>query len=182
MSIHSGFFSADHFSAEHDDNLFASSHAAERALNQAIVKAEISRSFEEYLEIFDRFYAEDIEVSSATSTGQIRGKERVRSLLYDFLIPFHIMAEIGGVSICIRQVTMPGDAAGETHSAWTLDLVGASGKKCTLSWRTLRKWKDSLVVYEYHYDEQQSGGPLTEDDLNFENARNPISQPSKGLA
>ena len=177
MSIQSSFFSADH-----DDDPYASSHAGERALNRAIVTAEISRSFEEYLEIFDRFYAEDIEVSSATSTGQIRGKARVSSILYDFLVPLHIMAEIGGVSISIRQITMPGDAAGETHSAWTLDLVGASGKSCTLSWRTLRRWKDSLVVYEHHYDEQRSGGPLTEDDLMFGDALKPISQHARGLA
>jgi len=178
MSIQSSFFSADH-----DDDPYASSHAGERALNRAIVTAEISRSFEEYLEIFDRFYAEDIEVSSATSTGQIRGKARVSSLLWNFLVPLHIMAEVGGVSVSIRQVTMPSDAADETHSAWTLDLVGATGRSCTLSWRTLRKWKDSLVVYEHHYDEQQSGGPLTEDDLRFGNAaQNPISQHAKWLA
>ena len=109
MSIQSSLFSADH-----GDDPYASSHAGERALNKAIVAAEISRSFEEYLEIFDRFYAEDIEVSSATSTQQIRGKASVSSLLYNFLIPLHIMAEIGGVSISIRQITMPGDAADET--------------------------------------------------------------------
>ena len=177
MIIQSSFFPADH-----DDDPYASSDAGERALNKAIVTAEISRSFEEYLEIFERFYAEDIEVSSATSTEHIRGKARVSSLLYNFLIPLHIMAEIGGVSISIRQITMPGDAAGETHSAWTLDLVGATGRRCTLSWRTLRKWKDSLVVYEHHYDEQQSGGPLTEDDLSFDDAQNPISQHRRGLA
>jgi len=144
MSIQSSFLSADH-----DDDPYASSHAGERALNRAIVTAEISRSFEEYLEIFDRFYAEGIEVSSATSTGQIRGKAGVSSLLYDFLVPLHVMAEIGEVSISIRQITMPVDAAGDTHSAWTLDLVGASGRSCTLSWRALRRWKDSLVVYEH---------------------------------
>ena len=177
MSIQSSFFLADH-----DDDPYASSHAGERALNRAIVTAEISRSFEEFLEIFDRFYAEDIEVSSATSTEQMRGKARVSSLLCDFLIPLHITAEIGGVSISIRQITMPDDAAGETHSAWTLDLVGASGRSCTLSWRTLRKWKDSLVVYEHHYDEQQSGGPLTGDDLSFGDAPIPISQHARGLA
>jgi hypothetical protein len=177
MGIQSKFFSADH-----DDSLFASSHAGERALNRAIVTAEISRSYEEYLEIFDRFYAEDIEVSSATTPGQIRGKARVSSLLYDFLVPLHILAEIGGVSVSIRQITMPGDAADETHSAWTLDLVGATGRSCTASWRTLRKWKGSLVVYEHHYDEQQIGGPLTEDDLRFGDAQNPISQHARGLA
>jgi hypothetical protein len=177
MSIQSSFFSADH-----DDDPYASSHAGERALNRAIVTAEINRSFEEYIEIFDRFYAEDIEVTSATSTEQILGKARVSSLLCNFLVPLHVMAEIGGVSVYIRQVTMPGDAADETHSAWTLDLVGASGRSCTLSWRTLRRWKDSLVVYEHHYDEQQSGGPLTEDDLSFGDAHNPISQHARGLA
>ena len=177
MSIQSRFFSADH-----GDDPYASSHARERALNRAIVTAEISRSFEEYLEIFDRFYAEDIEVSSATRSGQIRGKARVSSLLYNFLVPLHIMTEVGGVSISIRQITMPGDAADETHSAWTLNLVGATGRSCTMSWRTLRKWKDSLVVYEHHYDEQQRGGPLTEDDLSFGDAQNPISQHTRGLA
>lgn len=177
MSIQSSFFSA-----AHDGDPYLSSRAGEQALNRAIVTAEISRSYEEYLEIFDRFYAEDIEVSSATSTEQIRGKARVGSFLYSFLVPLHVMAEIGGVSISIRQTTIPGDAAGETHSAWTLDLVGASGRTCTLSWRTLRRWKDSLVVYEHHYDEQQSGGPLTEDDLSFGDAQNPISQHAKGLA
>jgi hypothetical protein len=118
MSMQSSFFSADH-----DDNPYASSHTREQALNRAIVTAEISRSYEEYLEIFDRFYAEDVEVSSATSSGQIRGKARVSSLLWNFLVPLHIMAEVGGVSVFIRQVTMPGDAADETHSAWTLDLI-----------------------------------------------------------
>jgi hypothetical protein len=177
MSMQSSFFSADH-----DDNPYASSHTREQSLNRAIVTAEIGRSYEEYLEIFDRFYAEDIEVSSATSSGQIRGKARVSSLLWNFLVPLHIMAEVGGVSASIRQVTMPGDAADETHSAWTLDLVGLSGRSCTLSWRTLRKWKDSLVVYEHHYDEQQRGGPLTEDDLRLGDTPNPARQDAWGLA
>ena len=119
MSTQNSFFSTDH-----DDDPHATSHAGERALNRAIVTAEISRSYEEYLEIFDKFYANDIEVSSDTSTGQIRGKTRVSSLLCDFLVPSHIMAEIGGLSVSIRQTTMPGDVAGETHSEWTLDLVG----------------------------------------------------------
>src|SRR5215467_10553976 len=104
MSIQNSFS----LSEDQDDNLFASSHAGERALNRAIISAEISRSFEEYLEIFDRFYAEEIEVSSATSTGQIRGKARVSSLLYNFLVPLHVMAEIEGLSVSIRQIPMPG--------------------------------------------------------------------------
>src|SRR5712675_647621 len=138
---------------------------AERVLNTAIVQAEIGESFEEYLKIFDVFYADDIEVSIETLEEPIRGKARVRELLFNFLAPLHVMAEIGGLSVSIRQTAIPGDAAGQTHSAWTLDLVGKSGTTCTLSWCTLRKWNGSRVVSERHYDYLQIGGPLAMDDL-----------------
>jgi hypothetical protein len=154
-----------------DRDLYTSSRTRERALNSAIVRAEISKSFEEYLEIFEAFYADDIEVSSETAEEPIRGKDRVRSLLVSFLVPLHVMSEIGGLAISIRQTAIPGDVADETHSAWTVDLVGVSGRTCTVTWRALRKWNASRVVYEHRCDEQQNGGPLTPDDLSF-NAAN----------
>jgi hypothetical protein len=150
-----------------DHDLYTSSQARERTLNAAIIQANISDSFEEYLEIFDEFYADEIEVSSETEEEPIHGKARVRSLIANFLVLLHIMAEIGGLLISIRQTAIPGDAADETHSAWTLELVGISGRLCTVSWRALRKWNGSRIVYEYHYDHQQSGGPLTSNDLSF---------------
>jgi hypothetical protein len=156
--------SADHF----DEDLYANSRTTERALNAAIVQADISESLEEYLDIFDAFYADDIEVSSDTREESIRGKERVRSLVLNFLVPLHVMAEIGGLSISIRESPILGDTAGETHAAWTLELVGVSGKTCTLSWRTFRKWNAAHVVNEHHYDQQQTGGPLTSDDLSLD--------------
>ena len=150
-----------------DYDLYASSQARERALNTAILEADISENYERYLEIFDEFYADDLEVGSESEEEPIRGKGRVRSLLATFLTPLHIMAEIGGLLISIRQSAIPGDAADETHSAWTLELVGVSGRSCTVSWRTLRKWNASRIVYEYHYDHQQTGEPLTSNDLSF---------------
>jgi hypothetical protein len=167
MTKEPSFVSVDHI----DLDPFISSQTRERALNAAIVQANISESFEEYLEIFDAFYADDIEVSSETAEEPIRGKERVRSLLFNFLVPLHVMAEIGGLLMSIRQTATPGDIAGETNSAWTLDLVGVSGRSCTVTWRALRKWNGSRVVYEHHYDEQQNGGPLTSDDLSFNGAQ-----------
>ena len=146
---------------------YAQSRIAERTLNAAIVHADISRGYEEYLEIFDEFYADDVEGSSETMEEPIRGKTSVRSLLFSFLAPLHAMAEVGGVSITIRETAIPGDVADETHSAWALELVGVSGKICTVSWRTFRKWNGSRVVLEHHYDHQQSGGPLTGEDLSF---------------
>src|SRR6266446_2853353 len=101
------FVHTDHF----DRDLETSYQTRERALNAAIVQANISESFEEHLGIFDAFYADDIEVSSETHEEKIRGKARVRALLCDFLIPLHIMAEIGGLQVSIRQMAMPRDTA-----------------------------------------------------------------------
>ena len=150
-----------------DQDLYASSQARERALNAAIIQTKIAESYEEFLGIFDEFYSDDIEVASDTVEEPIRGKAEVRSIISNFLVPLHVMTEIGGLLVSIRETAIPGDAADETHSAWTLELVGGTGRSCTVSWRALRKWSESSVVYEYHYDHQQSGGPLTSDDLNF---------------
>jgi len=172
MSHQHSFVRADQF----DPDPYTRSQIAEGNLNSAILRAEISRSFEEYLEVFDEFYADDIEVSSETLKESIRGKARVRSVLVDFLVPLHVMAEVGGLSISIRETAIPGDAAGETHSAWTLELVGMSGKTCTMNWRTFRKWNGGRVVMERHYDQRQNGGPLTFDDLSFG-----VVEPSAGF-
>jgi hypothetical protein len=137
-------------------------------LNTAITQAKISKSFEEYLEIFDKFYADEVEVSSETHQEPIRGKARVGLLLLNFLVPLHVMAEVGGLAISIKETTMPGDAANEIHSAWTLNIAGVPGKTYTLNWRALRKWNGSRVVYEHHYDLQRSGEPLTFGDLGFD--------------
>lgn len=163
MNSQHSFVSADQY---HPDP-YAQSRTAERALNEAIVHADISRSYEEYLEIFDAFYADDVEGSSETMKEPIRGKTRVRSLLLNFLVPLHVMAEVGGMSISIRETTIPGDVVDETHSAWALELVGVSGKICTVNWRIFRKWNESQVVLEHHYDCQRSGEPLTDGDLRF---------------
>ena len=91
----------------------------------------------------------------------------------------HIMAEVGGLSLTIRNNPISGDVADQTHSEWTLELVGVSGKTCTLTWRTFRKWNGPLVIYEHHYDHQQTGGPLSFDDLNFEAAHSGDSFPKQ---
>src|SRR5579863_3430942 len=140
-------------------------YAREEVLNSAIIAADISSGWEEYLEIFDAFYSDHVEVTDETECSAVIGKERMRALLYKFLVPIHVMAEIGGLSAQIRETPIHGDTAGETHSAWSVDLIGVSGRTCHISWCILRRWADSRVVYERHYDHQQIGGPLTGDDL-----------------
>ena len=147
---------------------YKSSRAADQTLNAAILRAEIARSYEEFLEIFDKHYADDVEVSSEDSPETIRGKESVRPFLLNFLVPLHVMAEVAGLSISVQQMEVPGDTANEKHSRWKIDFTGVGGRRCTLKWTAMRRWKASRVVYEHHYDHEQIGGPLTEDDLNLD--------------
>jgi len=151
-----------------DGTAYKSSQSAELTLNAAILRAEIARSYEEFLDIFGRFYADDVEVSSEDSPEKIRGKERVLPFLLNFLVPLHVMAEVAGLSMSVQVTEVPRDSANQTHSAWKIDFTGVGGRRCTLKWKAVRRWKASRVVYEHHYDHEQIGGPLTEDDLNLD--------------
>src|ERR1700731_1186685 len=108
-----------------DGDAYESSQAAEQTLNAEILRAEIARSYEEFLEIFETFYADDVEVSSEDSRETICGKARVRPFLLNFLAPLHVMAEVAGLSISVQQTAVPRDVANETHSSWRIDLTGA---------------------------------------------------------
>ncbi len=153
---------------------YESSQAAEQTLNAAILRAEIARSYEEFLEIFETFYADDVEVSSEDSRETIRGKASVRPFLLNFLVPLHVMAEVAGLSISVQQTAVPRDTANETHSAWRIDFTGVAGRRCTWKCYAIRRWKASRVVYEHHYNHQRIGGPLTQDDLNSDLSRSDI--------
>jgi len=141
--------------------------ASERTLNSAILAAEISESFEEYLEIFDYFYADDIHATADGLKEPVAGKAAVRARLEGFLVPLHVFAEIGGVSVSIQWSPITGDRSDETDSAWTLELRAATGAGCTVTWCSRRRWRSGQVVSEHHYDHQQIGGPLTFSDLRF---------------
>src|SRR5882757_2163243 len=160
--------------SQFDGNAYKSSQAAELTLNTAILRAEIAKSYEEFLEIFDKFYADDVEVSSESSPETIRGKERVRPLLVNFLVPLHVMAEVAGLSISVQQTVVPRDTSNETHSEWKIDFTGVGGRRCTLKWYAIRRWTASRVAYEHHYGHEQIGGPLTQDDLNFNWGRSEV--------
>src|SRR5258708_16977469 len=72
---------------------YASSQSQERALNAAIVQADISEGYEQFLEIFDAFCADDVELSNESQEEPIRGKAAARSLRTRFLFPLHVMPE-----------------------------------------------------------------------------------------
>jgi hypothetical protein len=82
-----------------------------------------------------------------------------------FLVPVHVFAEIGGVSVSIEWIPNKGDRPYETHSAWTLEFRGVMGASCKVTWCSRRRWRAGHIVSEHHYDHRQIGGPLTLSDL-----------------
>ena len=150
--------------SEQADN---TSSAFDHELNEALVNANIADGYEEFLALFDRFYAEQVEVASDGDATGLAGKSRVRPVLFNFLVPLHVMAEIGGLAVTLRYSTLHSDKRGEQHAEWSLDLLGILGRRVTLHWSSVRRWKDAHVIYERHYEHYQSGEPLMLIDLDF---------------
>jgi len=139
--------------------------SVERALNAAIVNADITCSYEEYLTLVDQYYAEDVEVSSDVSPDLLVGTHRLKPLLLGFLVPLHMIAEMGGLWVSIHEASIPGDSLDEQHSEWSLELIGVTGRRVTQAWCVRRRWEQSRVVSEYHYAHRQDGEALSFDDL-----------------
>jgi hypothetical protein len=146
---------------------FSNAAAAELDLNDALVNADISNGYEEYLALFDRFYDENVEVLSDSNPAPLVGKARVVPVIFNFLVPLHVMAEIGGLSVRLRYTPLFSDKREEQHADWSLNLVGATGRSVMVSWSSARRWKDARVIYERHSDHRQFGEALTMIDLDF---------------
>jgi hypothetical protein len=140
---------------------------AELDLNNALVNADISNGYEEYLALFEHFYDENVEVAGESNPDPVVGKARVLPIILNFLIPLHVMAEIGGLSVRLRYTPLFSDKREEQHADWSLDLVGATGRSVMVNWSSARRWKDGRVIYERHSDHLQFGEALTMIDLDF---------------
>src|SRR5262245_56898041 len=95
----------------------------DRELNTAIISADICDSYEEFLAIVDQFYADDVEVRSESSPEPLIGRDRLKSALLGLLVPLHVMAEVGGLSVSVSERPIAGDSLDEQHSQWSLELA-----------------------------------------------------------
>src|SRR5262249_24723593 len=107
---------------------------AERELNSAIVSADFSAGYEEFLAIVDQFYADNVELRSDWSPDPLFGRARLKSLLVGFLPPLHTMAKVGGLSVSVNERPIAGDSPGDQHSQWSLELVAVTGRALRVSW------------------------------------------------
>jgi hypothetical protein len=135
--------------------------ASEHALNEAIVSADISNGYEQYLSILDEWYSDDIEVTSETHKHPLVGKENVRAAVLGVLVPLQTMAERGSISTILMYSQKAGFEKSEQHAEWILELLGMHGCSVRMSWSSARRWNGSRVVYERHYDQLPIDRALT---------------------
>jgi hypothetical protein len=95
-----------------EGDAYKNSQAADLSLNAAIMRAEIARGYEEFLDIFDTFYADDVEVGREDLREMIRGKARVRPFLLNVLVPLHVLfvssrtTTVPAIEICASVVRL----------------------------------------------------------------------------
>jgi hypothetical protein len=62
-----------------EGDAYKGSHSGELSLNAAILRADISKSYEEFLDIFETFYTDDVEVSKRRFAEDDPGKRESTS-------------------------------------------------------------------------------------------------------
>src|SRR5262245_21872958 len=138
----------------------------EAALNAALRGADIRRSHQEFLAIVDSFYADDVEVTSEGLDKSVVGKSGLQGVLTQWLLPLHVMTEIGGLSATLRLVEdVATDERDTKCSAWELELIGISGSRSSLTWLCVRTWSNGTVASEHHHNYQRTGAPLHINDV-----------------
>jgi hypothetical protein len=90
----------------------------------------------------------------------------VRPFLLGFLVPVHIIAEVGAVSVSARHEAIATDTRDTTATAWQIKVEAAVGKQSVMRWVSLRAWRGSRVVYE-HIRAYVEGDHFGWDDLAF---------------
>lgn len=129
-------------------------------LNTAITSGDIQEGWEHFLDIFDEFYAEDVQFISDGLTEPIAGKDRLRSELHNLLVPLHVVAEVSGLQVTAEYRQNPSGIPHEVESFWTVRFVTPSGAKSAVHWNCTRGWRDQKVIFERWYDKESVGDPL----------------------
>ena len=88
-------------------------------------------------------------------------------VIFNFLVPLHVMAEIGGLSVRLRCTPLFSDKREEQHAEWSLDLVGATGRAVMVSGCLPGDGKTRASYTARHSYYQQFGEALTLIDLDF---------------
>ena len=75
----------------------------DKELNDAILNCDISFDFVPFIELCHRYYADEIDWSIDESPRRIIARDKLQRKQMDFLLPIHLVAEMGGVQVNVEM-------------------------------------------------------------------------------
>ena len=121
----------------------------EARLNQAILATEFREGWEGFVELFDRFYDEEVTVIAGDEAGIVSGQSANRERLLQVLVPLHVVTELDVVQIErfeLRESVVAEN--GETRSTWLLETASSEMGSRSWRWTAGREWREGRVISE----------------------------------
>ena len=121
----------------------------EGQLNQAILATDIREGWEGFLELFDRFYDEEVMIVTGNKGAGVSGQAAIRERLLQVLVPLHVAAELGVVQIErfeLKESVV--EESGETRSIWLLETASSEMGSRSWRWTARREWREGRVISE----------------------------------
>jgi hypothetical protein len=120
----------------------------EAQLNQAILATDIREGWEGFVEVFDRFYDEEVTVI-VEDEGSLTGQSATHERLLQVLVPLHVVTELDVVQIERFELEESVVAENrETRSTWLLETASPEMGSRTWCWTARREWREGRVISE----------------------------------
>ena len=118
-------------------------------LNQTILATDIREGWEGFVELFDRFYDEEVMVVTGYEGAGFSGQGANRERLLQVLVPLHVVTELGVVQIerfGLKESVVA--ESGETRSTWLLETASSEMGSRSWRWTARREWREGRVIFE----------------------------------
>jgi hypothetical protein len=99
----------------------------DKALNEAILSNDISFDFLPFIDLCNRHYADEVDLSFGEGPRRTVAKDTLQGMLMDFLFPIHLIAEMGGVKVRVEAQHITSDTPDQQHTSWSVELLAKDG-------------------------------------------------------
>ena len=137
----------------------------DKALNHAILSNDISFDFLPFIELCHRHYADEVDLTFGEGPRRTVAKDALQGMLMDFLLPIHLISELGGVEVTVKAQHITSVTPDQQHSSWSVELLAKNGARQVMSWKTMRIWVAGKVVAEHLYGQSHAGPVIQYSDL-----------------
>jgi len=137
----------------------------DKALNDAILSNDIGLDFLPFIELCHRHYADEVDLTFEGGPRRTVARDMLQGMLMNFLLPIHLISEMGGVEVTIEAQRITSDTPDQQHSSWSVEFLSMNGTRHVMSWKTVRIWVADRVVAEHLYDQSHEGPAIQYSDL-----------------